>query len=295
MKHMFFHTAYFLQETKTIFKLNLLSNIFSLLSTGLMLFMLAMVASAWWVGSYVMEAIQEEAEINVYFGEGMERQDRIKLVERIQGLEGVWAARVVDEDEAYGRMAEILGQDARVLDFFDDNPFSAFIEVKIQLEKMDPVLEKLVGMTGVEHVRDNREVLDRLRRLMEVLHVLGYLALAAVGISTLVIVSHMIRQGIYHNREQINTLRLLGAPESFIAFPFLLEGLCLTLAGGLLASTLAFCALKQAYYRMAGPLPFIPLPPLESFIPGLVMLIISLSAVLGIAGGLFGLSSAKSR
>ena len=294
MKNILYNAGYFLKEAKTIVRLNLLSNIFSLLSTSLIFFILAMVISGWWVSNQIVEAIQGEAEVNVYFREGMDNTDAQKLTEGIKGIVGVREARLVGEDEAYSRMEEILGKEARVLKYFDDNPFSPFIEVKINMEEIDPILKELDLMAGIEHVRDNREVLERLRSIAGVLRVLGYLVVTAVGISTMVIISHIIRMGIYDNREQINTLRLMGAPETFISIPFLLEGLLLTLAGGALASALSAFALKYVYAQMAGPLPFIPLPPLETLTSNLIMLVISLSAALGIAGSFFGLSSAKS-
>ncbi|SET17142.1 cell division protein FtsX [Natronincola peptidivorans] len=295
MKNILYNTGYFLKEAKTMLRLSLLSNIFSLISTGLIFFILAMVISGWLISSEVVEVIQGEAEINVYFDEDIDNTGAVQLVERINDMDGVREARVVDEEEAYQRMVEILGKEARVLEFFDDNPFNAFIEVKIHLEKIEPVLERLHLMAGIEHVRDNREVLDRLQSIAELSKLLGYLIITAVGISTLVIISHIIRQGIFNNREQINTLRLLGAPENFIALPFLLEGLLLTLGGGLLASILSVFTLKQVYAQMTGPLPFIPLPPRETLVPGLVILVMSLSGILGIIGSLLGLSSAKSK
>jgi cell division transport system permease protein len=294
MKNIIYNLGYFLREVKTIIHLNLLSNVFSFLSTGLIFFILAMVISGWWISNQVVEAIQGEAEISVYFDENIDNAGAIKLAEDIKGIEGVREARLVDEAEAYGRMEEILGKEARVLAYFDGNPFSPFIEVKIHMEKIDPILKGLELMSGIEHVRDNRKVLERLSSIAVVLKVLGYLVVTAVGVSTMVIISHIIRMGIYDNREQINTLRLMGAPEPFIAFPFLLEGLLLTLGGGALASALAVFSLKYFYAQMAGPLPFIPLPPLGTLTSQLVILVMSLSAVLGVAGSFFGLSSAKS-
>lgn len=289
----FYNAGYFLKETTTMIRLNLLSHIFSLFSTGLIFFILAMVISGWWVSNQVIEAIQGEAEINIYFDESMDNTGAIQLVERIRDIEGVREARIVDENEALGRMEDILGKEARVLEYFDDNPFSSFIEVKIHLEAMDSIMEKLNSMAGIEHIRDNREVLERLRNMGRVLRILGYIVVAGVGISTLVIISHIIRLGIYNNREQINTLRLLGAPEAFIAFPFLLEGLLVTLGGGILAAALGVFTLREVYIQMAGPLPFIPLPPRENLVTGLIILIPSLGAVLGLVGSLFGLLSAR--
>ena len=293
MKNFFYNTGYFLKEVKTIIRTNLLSNIFSLFSTSLILFILTMVIAGWWISSQVVETIQGESEINVYFNESIGNIGALKMVESIKGIDGVREVRMVAKQEAYNRMEKILGKDASVLRFFDDNPFSPFLEVKIHLEKMDPLLKSIGLVEGVGYVRDNRDVLNRIRNISVVLRILGYLVIAAVGISTLVIISHIIRLGIHNNSDQINTLRLLGAPSTFIAFPFLLEGLLLTLGGGVLALALAAFALKYVYAQLAGPLPFIPLPSREVLVSGLVILVTSLSAFLGIAGSLFGLASAR--
>lgn len=293
MKNILYNLGYFLKEVKTIIRLNALSNFFSFLSTALIFFILATVISGWWVSSQVVEAIQGEAEISVYYEEGIGNDGAIQLVDKFKSIEGVREARLVDEDEAYMRMVEILGKDALVLEYFDENPFSSFIEVKIHIEEMSSILNKLGAISGIEHVRDNREVLERLQGIARALSLIGYLVVTAVGITTLVIIAHIIRMGIYDNKEQINTLRLMGASEVFIGFPFLLEGLVLTLGGGILASVLEAFTIKYIYARMAGPLPFIPLPSQEVLVSGLFILVISLNVILGVLGSIFGLSSAR--
>lgn len=293
MKNIIYNMGYFLREVRTIIRLNLMSNVFSLLSTGLIFFILAMVVSGWWLSNEIVETIQGEAEVNVYFREDLDETEVAELVEGIKGISQVKEARLVDEDEAYGRMEKILGKEAQVLEYFDDNPFSPFIEVKINIEGIEPILREMNYMLGIEHVRDNREVLERISTIAGALRILGVLVVTAVGISTMVIISHIIRMGIYENREQINTLRLMGAPETFISFPFVLEGLLLTFGGGLLASLMMTFLLSYLYSWLAGPLPFIPLPNLEAMTSQLIMLVMSLSVVMGVAGSYFGLSSAK--
>jgi len=289
----FYNAGYFLKEIKTMIRLNLLSHIFSFFSTGLIFFILAMVISGWWISNQVIEAVQGEAEIDVYFDERIGNTGADQLVGMIREIEGVRETRIVSESEALGRMEDILGKEARVLENFDDNPFSSFIEVKIYLESVDSVLENLNQTAGIEHIRDNREVLERLRNIGGVLKILGYIFIIGAGISTLVIISHIIRLGIYNSREQINTLRLLGAPETFIAFPFLLEGLLVTFSGGIVAAALGVFSLREIYIQMSGPLPFVPLPSIENLVLSLIILIPSLSIVLGLAGSLFGFLSAR--
>ena len=295
MKTIISNSGYFLREVITMIRVNLASNILTFFSTGLIFFMLAMIISGWWVSNHVVNVVQGEAEISVYLDEKTVNTNSavLQMVESIHEIEGARTAQVVDKEEAYHRMEEILGKEASVLTKFNDNPFNAYVEVKINLDQIEPVLEKLNHMEGVEYVRDNKAVLDRLRGIAGVLRLVGFLVVVAVGISTLVIISHIIKLGISNNKEKINTLRLLGAPESFIALPFLFEGLFLTLVGGILAVVLAAFSIEYLYAQMAGPLPFLPLPPKEILVSRMAIVVLSISALLGIIGSLLGLAAVK--
>lgn len=293
MKNALYNIGYFIREARKIIELNWLANIFSFISTGLILFILAMAVTGWGVSNMLVETLQEEAEISVYLDQNIDTEEALELIETIGEIDGVWDARLVEQTEAYNRMAAILGEEARVLEMFEQNPFEAFIEVRISLDNMKMVVERLEGLMGIDYVRDNHEILSQVQNITRVLKNYGYLLFAAVGISTLVIISHMIRQGIYNNRLQISTLRLLGAPERFIGFPFVLAGLLLTLAGGILASILIVFSINRLYSYMGGVLPFIPLPPSTQLVWGLSLLLLCISIFLGVIGSLFGLSSTK--
>lgn len=295
VKNYIFNIIYFLKEAKTIFKVDLLSNLFSILSISFILLILSMISSGLWVSNQLVTTLEKEAEINIYYKEDMEIEDINKLSEKIGKVDGVTGSQVISQGESFNRMEEILGKEAKILGYFDDNPFSSFIEVKIDIIKLDWVLDSLNNMADIESIRDNRQILDRLSEITLLLKFLGLLFIVAIGISTIVVISHIIRQGIYNNRDMINTLKLLGAPNLFIGFPFLLEGLLLTLCGGLLAAILSNIVINYVYGQMLGSLPFIPLPDKDILKWNLNLLIFVLSGSLGIAGSIFGLNSAKAK
>lgn len=285
-----YNLAYFLKESKTLFKIDFLSNIFSIISIGLILFILSLVLLGWRVSSYVIQIVEREGEINVYYDLSLQEKDINYLMEDIEKIEGVSSTSLVSQDEAYNRMAEILGKEAGILELFDENPFTPFIEVKIHIEEVDSILDELESMLGIDYIRDNKNIIDRLQNILIILKVLGVLALVAIGVSTLIVVSHIIRQGIYNNRDQINTLELLGAPDIFIGFPFILEGVFLTLLGGVIAFILLKLVLGLGYSKLFTALPFLPLPAEESLLMPIGIFILLLSGLLGIIGSLFGLA-----
>lgn len=287
------NTGYFLKEVIRIIKLNFLSNLFSVLGTGLILFLLGLMVTGWNISNKVVERLEKEAEVSVYFYENVKNNQAEEIMEYITSIDGVESARIVNQEEAYEQMQGILGEEAKVLELFHENPFEAYGEVRINLNQMDTVLSKISKVEGISYLRDNKSVLEQVQQLSNGLQIITYLVMFAVGITTLVIISHLIRQSIYNNKEQINTLRLLGAPDSFIGLPFLISGILLTVTGGLMATILIVFLVQMGYNQLAGTLPFIPLPDKSELLLELSILLPMVSIMLGILGSIFGFSKEK--
>lgn len=290
MKVIIKNTGYFFKEIKTLIKLDFISNLFSIISLGFIFFLLSLIVAGGWSINHMMNAIENEAEISVYY---FENSDMDSLKRDIEEIPGVREVKFIDENEAKKRMTEIMGEESRILELFDHNPFSPYIEVMIQLDYMDTMVEEIKDINGVELVRDNKSVLENLRNISNLISVLGILIIVAVSVATLVITSHLIRQGIYANREQINTLRLLGAPEGFITLPFILEGLFMSLLAAIIA--VGFLSLTISYInsKIVGSLPFLVLPDYNQMILGIGLFSLVLSIILGLLGCLLGLKSTK--
>lgn len=293
MKRFFCNIGYFLKEIGKIIRINLLSNLFSVVGTGLILFLLGIVISGWTIGNQLILSLQKEAEINAYFNKGTTKMEALEIVDTINRMDGVWKARYVDSEEAKLHMKELLGEEADILKLFKENPFESYIEVNINLDYVKNVTASVKNIKGIEYVRDNLEILELIRKITQDIKLIGLFIAAAVGITTVIIISHMIRQGIYNNREQINTMRLLGAPNSFIGFPFVMAGLVMTICGGIIASLMLMVMIKEGYTIMSGNVPFIPLPPETKMLYNAGGLILFISILLGGLGSMFGLLSIK--
>lgn len=293
MKTLIYNMGYFLKEVIRTIRFNPLSNLFSTIGTALILFLLGLVIAGWSIGDNLIEALGDQAEISAYFTDAEDEAKALELVEQVKALDGVKSATYIDAEDAHSRMEKLLGEEAELLTLFEENPFEAYIEIRIDLNVMDTVLKQVGEIDGIEYVRDNREVLEQMKGIMQGLKLLGTLILAAVGITTLIIISHMIRQGIYNNREQINTLRLLGAPEMFIGLPFVLTGVLLTILGGALATVVLLTLIQSGYRSFNGLIPFIPLPPRIELMQQISAITMGISLLLGLLGSWFGVSSIK--
>ncbi|NLY46566.1 MAG: FtsX-like permease family protein [Tissierella sp.] len=293
MRNPFKNTAYYIKEAKTIFKVDLSSNILSILSIGLIFFILTLILTGWLISNNIVEIIEKETEISIYYNEGLEKDSLDNLLTKIGNIQGIRDAKIVSEDESYDRMVDILGMEAKILNHFENNPFSSFIEVKIEMESLDHILNELEYFQDIDYIRDNRQVIDRLQGIISIIEVLGLILFLAIGICTMIIISHIIRQGIYNNRDEIYTLKLLGAPDGFIQLPFFMEGLFLTIIGGGIAGVLWFILIKLGYGNIYNLLPFMPLPHGDEFVWPVITFLTIFSTFVGIIGSRFGLKSIK--
>ncbi|MDF2589953.1 MAG: hypothetical protein K0S41_3794 [Anaerocolumna sp.] len=293
MRTFIYNFIYYIKETKNMVRMNLLSNMASLLCTGLIFFMLGLIFTGWSISNGLVDKLKEEAEISVYFKENVDKDGANKLHTDIKALKGVWDASLIDEGEAYSRMEDVLGEEAKILTLFDDNPFEAYIEVRIYLESMDYVINNIERMDGIDFIRDNREILARIQKITAGIKVIGLLSLTAVGITTIIILSHLIRQGIYNNKDQINTLKLLGAPNYFIGFPFVLFGLVITIVGGLFAIIMIHILIHYGFGRLNEAISFIPMPDESMTKRVITNIILLISLVLGVIGSLIGVASIR--
>lgn len=290
MSFKLFNLPYFFKEAGTLAKKDLSSYMLSSLSLVMIFFVLAMTAGIGYSMSFMSASLQSEAEISVYYDPGTD-PDQIAL--DLEKIEGVNEVLLIPADEAKDKMVQLLGDDSKILSLFDYNPFSEYLEVNIQLDKSETIADTAGLINGVSYVRDNREVLDKLKDISSAFNLSGILIIIAVGAATVVLTSHIIRQGIYLNRDAIGTLKLLGAPDGFIYLPFVINGVLLSGSSGLLSLAITVMATSKIYNVLTGSLPFLVLPDQRFMTTGLVIFTISTALSLGIAGSLIGIGSTK--
>jgi len=293
MSKLMSNLGYVFQEVRTILRLNGLSSLLSVISLTLIFFVAILAASSWQISTGLVRALEKEAEISVYYDAARVESGELDLptlISQIESADGTLTTLPISAEDAYTQMSNILGQDAAVLNHFDENPFEPYLEVGIDLSKLNSIITEIQGMNGVVYVRDNQTVLEKVASIAGVVSGIGIFVAMAVGLATLIVTSHIIREGVHANREQIMTLKLLGAPNGFIYQPYVLGGVLLTTLAGLLASGLFLWFVKGIGADLAEVITF--LPPIDSsaMLSMILWSAVAASVVLGLAASLLGLA-----
>lgn len=293
MSKLMSNLGYVFQEVKTILRLNGISSLLSLISLTLIFFVAILAMSSWQISTSLVQALENEAEISVYYDAARVESgdlDLSNLISEIESADGTLTTLPISADEAFTQMSGILGQDAAVLNHFDENPFEPYLEVGIDLNKLSEVIDEIKGLDGVAYVRDNQAVLEKVASIAGVVSGVGIFVALAVGLATLMVTSHIIREGVHSNREQIMTLKLLGAPNGFIYQPYVMGGVLLTTLAGLLAAGLFLWFVTVVSTDLAEVITFLPPVNTDRMISVTLWGAVAASFVLGLAASLLGLS-----
>ncbi len=176
-----------------------------------------------------------EVQISVYLEPGADLVEARAAVARIAPGYGIEA---VSSREALARLKASLGDQAAVLEGVGEAVLPASVEIRapgILLEAARALAARLRALPNVAEVDYGNAWLEQLERLLRRARIVGLVLFGALSFATAVLVANTLRLAVYARRDEIEIMKLVGATDSFVGAPFLLEGLVQGLAGAALA------------------------------------------------------------
>ena len=203
----------------------------------------------------------------------------------------VVSVRFITKQEELRRFAEDP-RNQQLIEQIEGNPVPAKIEVKAahlsDVKAIDAFARQWRGADRTDPTDYQGGFITNMLRLSSWLTIAGLGMLAILTVASVVIVMNTIRTAVYHRRQEIEVMKLVGATEWFVRGPFLLEGLM----SGLMAAALALGLLLGAYRpfvdRFQSELFFVPLSYDPRFVGVLAQDLLGAGALLGVMGSYIG-------
>jgi len=166
------------------------------------------------------------------------------LLVDIRALPGVSEAEYIPPEEALERLKESYREQGLELDL-GGAPITLYASVEISLT--DPTFaESIQSALGerpeVERITTRQVDYEKLLSIIGYVRTVGFMALALVGLTVLFMIVNMIRIAVYSRSGEIEIMRLVGASDSFIRWPFILEGILCGVIGAVVTIILVAVA-----------------------------------------------------
>jgi cell division transport system permease protein len=200
----------------------------------------------------------------IYLDEQITESDTNKLKEQLLKDRDFAEVSFVSKDQALSDVRVTLGDDAIILDEIKENPLPSSFELKLKSDLLTPAIvegkaAQIKQMNGVMEVQYGDKWLSSLSRISETMQ-LGALILGCAIFLAVTFISYSTIKIYFHRRKnEVETLKLLGASKSFIKFPFLIEGLFIGTLGGIISSLVIYGGYSFTTHRIVEFLPSIKL------------------------------------
>ncbi len=241
------------------------NRVMSLAATVTMVMMLVLLSSLVIVLSGMqagLSFVESKVEVRAELAEGV-AQDRVDaLTAQLRALPEVSDVIYVSKEQALLEFTQQRIADGQPdLTNYITNPFPNALSIKLQDPRQSAqVMSALDAQRGavVANVIDKQTDIDKLVSVTATLRTIGVAVLGLVGLTVLLIVVNSIRMAVMSRAQEIEIMRLVGASDQFVRWPFIVEGLLVGLLGALVTLTLLLLAsgpISEVAKVIAGQVP----------------------------------------
>jgi cell division transport system permease protein len=204
---------------------------------------LAALGAFWLLSSNLGQAVdqfRERVKIIVYLKREPSTSESNALVERVRRMPGVAAVRYVGKIEALGTLKQVLGKDAAVADSLPQNPLPASLEITptaegATLDGARSLVTRLAALPETDEVGGGLDWMDRFAQGQRLLWLFGLAVGAVLAGAAILTVATATALVLHARRDEMEIMRLVGAPEHVVRLPLLMQGMMQGLIGAVLA------------------------------------------------------------
>jgi cell division transport system permease protein len=237
----------------------------SLAATLTMVLMLLLLAGFFILQNVLLASlsfVEQKVEVVAYV-ENTATQDQVdELVARVGAMPETASVEFITREVALERFR--VAQEAQgredLTKYLESNPLYASLNVKLTTPgDLDVVAEALRQDAIIRNVLNIEALVERVTTVTGVVRTGGGVLLVVVGLIVLFIIVNTIRLAVVARAEEIEIMRLVGASDAFIRWPFVFEGALVGLLGALITLALLVLAADPLSAAMVGFFNILPL------------------------------------
>lgn len=175
-------------------------------------------------------------------------EEALALCDRLAKIDNVLSVEYISsEDGLESIKSSLLEGKEQYFTFLDGeygNPLSGAAKITLNdMSKFSETVRAIEGTQGVDSVQSQSDLADKINALKSGLAIAGIWIVSILLIISLVIVANTIRVTMYNRKLEIGIMKAVGATNSFIRLPFVIEGVVI----GLISSALSMVILYFCY------------------------------------------------
>lgn len=173
------------------------------------------------------------------------------LCDEIAKLDNVASVTYVSPEEGLESVKKSMleGQESyfSFLDEKNGNPMSGAAKIQMKdMSRFDETVEQVKKFDGISDIQSQSDLAEKITAIKKGIGIAGFWIIAILMVIALVIVSNTIRVTMYNRKLEISIMKAVGATDSFVRIPFVVEGMLIGVVSALIAEGLLYFCYRVA-------------------------------------------------
>lgn len=181
------------------------------------------------------------------------------LCDEIAKLDNVASVTYVSPEEGLESVKKSMleGQESyfSFLDEKNGNPMSGAAKIQMKdMARFEETVEQIKKFDGISDIQSQSDLAEKITAIKKGIGIAGFWIIAILMVIALVIVSNTIRVTMYNRKLEISIMKAVGATDSFVRIPFVVEGMLIGVVSALIAEGLLYFCYRVATETIIGTL-----------------------------------------
>ncbi len=274
----------------------------SVLTVSACLFILGIVSAIVLNARNIAGDMDDQLGIVAFLSENVKEEAVPTLLEQVRGMEGVKQVEYISAEQAWDDFKEAMGFEEQlggdlVSELDRDNPLAGSASFQIYVYDaagQKAFVEQLSTMPQFRNIRYSEETADVLSDVSRVFTVGGAVLILLLVFISVLLISNTIKLSVFVRRNEIEIMKYIGAMDSFVKIPFVVEGVMIGLMGAVLPALIIYFSYdaliriirEQFNTTFSQMIRFLDTGTLMTY---LVPLFLGVGIIVGVLGSLFSL------
>lgn len=179
----------------------------------------------------------------------LSEKDRNTIGEKLKKSSEVIKTQFISSEQALGKFLEKFPELQGIVNNLKINPFPPSFEATLKekilsSDETQSFIQSMQNMKGIDDVQFNKDWVERMQSLSRLAKAVGFFLGGILILASFFIISNVIKLSVFARKDEIGILRLVGATNTFIRIPFLLDGIIMGVLGGMLSLFVLFLVIK---------------------------------------------------
>ena len=199
----------------------------------------------------MVQELNQTSEILVYIDSSLSDAEARSVGTKINQLDNVLQATFVSREEALENFIADHDGDSAFSGVQAEDLRHRYVVVLEDNTKMEQTDQQLKDIPGVAKTNAAYELAEGFSTIQDVLHMVSLALIAVLLVVSLLIISNTVKLAMYDRKDEIAIMKMVGATNGFIRWPFVVEGFSLGMIGAILAFGLEWVAYDAMIQRIA--------------------------------------------